>query len=94
MSRNLGIKNLGTRLFLLKSRARVAAIEDHKKGTARREPGNKMLMENIAVNLALLLEIYRTDSVQDSGGTVSGGITHLTAMSRVVEEVASSGLTD
>jgi hypothetical protein len=72
----------------------MAAVQDDEEGAAWWKPRDKVLVEDIAVDLAPFLEIYRTDSVEDTGRTVSSGITHLAAMSGVVEEVASSGFTD
>lgn len=72
----------------------MTAVEDYKEGAVWGKPGNQVFMEDVAVDLSIFLEIRRTNCVEDSGGPVSRWITHLAAVSGIVEEVASTRLTN
>lgn len=72
----------------------MATIKDDKQGAIRRKSGDKMLMKSITIDLATALEIHRTDSVENTGRMHSSRILHLSAVARIMEEVARSRLTD
>jgi hypothetical protein len=53
-----------------------------------------MLMEDVGVDLASFLKVDGTDGVEETGRVISGRITNLATVARVVEEVASTGFGD
>jgi hypothetical protein len=64
----------------LEGRARVTAVQDDEESAVWRQLGDEMLVEGIAVDLAALSEVDRTDGIEDSRWVHSGGISDLTAV--------------
>lgn len=64
----------------LKGRARVTAVQDDEESTVWGQLGDEMLVKGIAVDLAALSEVDRTDGIEDSRGMHSSGISDLTAV--------------
>jgi len=75
------------------SRARVAAIEYDEKAAVWCEVADHMLMQHVAVDLSIALEINGTYGVQYARGMASSRVLDLAAVPGVVEEVDSVGLT-
>lgn len=53
-----------------------------------------MLVQSVGVNLTSLSKVDGADCVEEAGWMVSGGVSHLTTMTGVVEEVHCSWFGD
>ena len=53
-----------------------------------------MLVQSIGIDLTIASEVHGTDRIQDTRGMVACGIANLSTVTRIVEEIARSGLAD
>lgn len=72
---------------------RMTAIEDGKQRAVGGHARDEMLMKSVRVNLTPLLKVNWANCVQDSRWFLACWITDLSAVTRVVEEIACPRLT-
>lgn len=71
----------------------MAAVEDHEERAVGGKRFDELLMQHIAVNLPVILEVDGTDGVENARGVVSCGVLNLSSMAGIMKEVDGAGLT-
>lgn len=57
----------------------MATVEDDKQGAVGRQVGDKVLVQDVAVDLAAGFEVVGDDGIEEAGRALAGGVADLAA---------------